>query len=340
MTDYTVPFMVYHQNIRSFNGKVDELLSLWTNEYPHILCLTEHHLWEQEISKLCCSPYILAAKYCRNKSKFGGVCICVHESLFTSIDLYRFCKEHDFEVCATKLCLKSNSYCIISIYRSPLGKLPYFTNILYLVLNKLYSISTNIILCGDININYLDKRNDRIQLDSSLATYSLYNTVNFPTRVGSKYFMAIDGIFIDKYKLNNYSVITVVNGLSNHDAQLLLLNNIKIKYSNPRCCAICQINKVNMDNFKPNLSYELWEEIFLDEEVDKLFNNFLNTYLRIFNISFPVKKLFNKYNDKAWLTTGTVKLVQGGIARDRIYFPNWAIFRIIQNCKKKKLEIN
>jgi hypothetical protein len=32
----------------------------------------------------------------------------------------------------------------------------------------------------------------------------------------------------------------------------------------------------------------------------------------------------------------TVKLVQGGIARDRIYFPNWAIFRIIQNCKKKK----
>jgi hypothetical protein len=36
----------------------------------------------------------------------------------------------------------------------------------------------------------------------------------------------------------------------------------------------------------------------------------------------------------------TVKLVQGGIARDQIYFPNWAIFRIIQNCKKKKLKIN
>jgi hypothetical protein len=34
----------------------------------------------------------------------------------------------------------------------------------------------------------------------------------------------------------------------------------------------------------------------------------------------------------------TVKLVQGGIARDRIYFPNWPIFRIIQNGKKKKIE--
>jgi hypothetical protein len=102
-----------------------------------------------------------------------------------------------------------------------------------LVLNKL----TNIIFCGDININYLDKGNDRIQLDSLLATYSLYeyNIVNFPTRVGRKSFTAIDGIFIDKYKLNSYSIIPVVNGLYDHGAQLLLLNNITIKDSNPRC---------------------------------------------------------------------------------------------------------
>jgi hypothetical protein len=229
-TDNMVPFMVYHQNIRSLSGKVDELLSPWTNEYPHILCLMEHHLWEQEISKLCCSPYRLAVKYCRNKSKFGGV----HESLsFTSIDLDRFCKEQDFEVCATKLCFKSNIYCTISIYGSRLGKLPYFINTSDLVLNKPHSISTNIILCGDININYLVKGNDRIQLDSLLATYSLYNTVNFPTRVGSKSCTATDSLFLDKYKVNGYPIIPIVNGLSDHDAQLLILNNIKITDTNP-----------------------------------------------------------------------------------------------------------
>jgi hypothetical protein len=73
---YKVLFMVYHQNITSIRGKFDELLSLWSNEYPHILCFSEHHLREQEICKLYSSPYILAAKYCRNKSKFAGVCIC------------------------------------------------------------------------------------------------------------------------------------------------------------------------------------------------------------------------------------------------------------------------
>jgi hypothetical protein len=35
-----------------------------------------------------------------------------------------------------------------------------------------------------------------------------------------------------------------------------------------------------------------------------IFNNFLNTYLRIFNASFPVKELMAKSNTKPWLTIG------------------------------------
>jgi hypothetical protein len=63
VTDYNVPFMIYHQNIRSVNGKIDELLKYGSNAYPHVLCLKEHHLHKQEISKLYSSPYTLAAKY-------------------------------------------------------------------------------------------------------------------------------------------------------------------------------------------------------------------------------------------------------------------------------------
>jgi hypothetical protein len=54
--------------------------------------------------------------------------------------------------------------------------------------------------------------------------------------------MAIEGIFIDKYKFNNYSIIPVVNGLSDHDAQLLLLNNLNIQNSN-FCCYIKTADK-------------------------------------------------------------------------------------------------
>jgi hypothetical protein len=57
-------------------------------------------------------------------------------------------------------------------------------------------------------------------------------------------------------------------------------------------------------DFKLNLSYESWDNIFLDDDVNVIFNNFLNTYLRIYNPSLPAEKFLVKSNTKPWLTTG------------------------------------
>jgi hypothetical protein len=176
----------------------------------------------------------------------------------------------------------SRSYCIISVYRSPSGKIPYFISASDAVLNKLHTNSLNLILCGDMNINYLGSSNNKTLLDSPLASYSLYNMADFPTRIDNKSSKAIDGIFIDKYKFNNNSIFPIVNGLSDHDAQLLLLNNTEIQNSISCCYTKRQIKSANIENFKFNLSFETCEEIFIDDDVDKIFNSFLNTYLRVF----------------------------------------------------------
>jgi hypothetical protein len=42
-------FIIYHQNIRGINNKIDELLLSFT-ELPHVICLSEHHLKEFEIT--------------------------------------------------------------------------------------------------------------------------------------------------------------------------------------------------------------------------------------------------------------------------------------------------
>jgi hypothetical protein len=39
------------------------------------------------------------------------------------------------------------------------------------------------------------------------------------------------------------------------------------------------------------LSYETWDAVFSDVDIDTKFNSFLNTYLRIFYSSFPLKQL-------------------------------------------------
>jgi hypothetical protein len=63
-------------------------------------------------------------------------------------------------------------------------------------------------------------------------------------------------------------------------------------------------NKFTIPEFKLNLSYEFWEEIFTYDNVDSVFNSFLNTYLRIFYHSFPLKKVYHRQYSKPWITTG------------------------------------
>jgi hypothetical protein len=68
--------------------------------------------------------------------------------------LNKFSKYKDLEVCATELHQQSYKICIVAIYTSPLGDFHYFLNTLEEILNSLFNTYNDIILCGDININY------------------------------------------------------------------------------------------------------------------------------------------------------------------------------------------
>jgi hypothetical protein len=67
------------------------------------------------------------------------------------------------------------------------------------------------------------------RLDALLRTYNLISTVNFPSKVQGNSATAIDNIFIDITRLDNYSMRPIINGLSNHDAKSIILNTIKMR---------------------------------------------------------------------------------------------------------------
>ena len=64
----------------------------------------------------------------------------------------------------------------------------------------------------------------RQQLASVLAICNLIGTVHFPARIISGSILATDNIFIDK--TSNYTGSPFINGVSNHNAQVINLNNI------------------------------------------------------------------------------------------------------------------
>jgi exonuclease III len=211
--------LFFIKNIRGLNSnKIDELsVSLPTNA-PHTICLTEHHLDTYEIDTIILTNYKLESKFCRSTFKNGGACIFTHKSIQSSnINLNEFCIEKDLEIFAIKLHLPSYEISITTIYRSPSGNFQYFIDNLEKVLNKIYLNTTEVIICGDININYLIDSTYKQTLNSLLASYGLCSTIQFPTRIQKNSHSTIDNIFINTFKYN-FSTFPIINGLSNHDA--------------------------------------------------------------------------------------------------------------------------
>jgi hypothetical protein len=57
----TVYFKIFHQNIRGLGKKARELLSHLHPDFPHALCLTEHHLKYLQLEKVHIENYKFTA---------------------------------------------------------------------------------------------------------------------------------------------------------------------------------------------------------------------------------------------------------------------------------------
>jgi len=69
------------QNIRGLGQKAVELLTHLLPDFPHVMCLTEHHLKYLQLEKFHIENYNLGAQYCRQQCEKGGIAIFVHNSL-------------------------------------------------------------------------------------------------------------------------------------------------------------------------------------------------------------------------------------------------------------------
>jgi hypothetical protein len=94
------------------------------------------------------------------------------------------------------------------------------------------------------------------------------------------------------------------NGLSDHDAQIMEILNFYHANPNKHHVFIRKMDNNTIPNFIILLSYENWNEVFLDEDVNLIFNNFMNIYLRIYNASFPIIKRNEQIKTSHWVMTG------------------------------------
>ena len=115
----------------------------------------------------------------------------------------------------------------------------------------------------------------------------------------------IDNIFIDKG--SSYSISPWINGLSDHDAQILRLEVHDKLISQPTFIYTRDFNEHNIASFLLGLTNEQWSDVFEERDTNKMFNNFLNVYMRCHQANFPIiKRCYSRHTKSPWISKGIV----------------------------------
>jgi hypothetical protein len=109
--------------------------------------------------------YTLAANYSHSSSKGGGSCIYVRNDLvFNIINATQYGIEKISEPCAIKIDCGEHDIIVICLYHSPSGDFYQFLQILDSMLMYLCKPKTELMLCGDISVNFLVDSNYKMEI--------------------------------------------------------------------------------------------------------------------------------------------------------------------------------
>jgi hypothetical protein len=138
---------VFHQNIRGFKHKMDELMCMLDscNLSPHIICLSEYYLIDHKHLMIKPNNYYLASRFSRQSYSGGVVCMYIKSYLESSmIDLSQYCIKKVIEVCAAQIHIGNHFIILLCIYRSS-GNFGEFAVRFDLVLKYLYRPKYNLL---------------------------------------------------------------------------------------------------------------------------------------------------------------------------------------------------
>jgi hypothetical protein len=100
---------------------------------------------------------------------------------------------------------------------------------------------------------------------------------------------AIDNILMDYSRLESSYTSSLINGLSERDAQFLTINEIWAPTNKiPKQQWTRLINSDILATFQALLEREMWESVYQKQGANCTFNSFLSTFLNIIEASFPV----------------------------------------------------
>nr|CAH7753143.1 unnamed protein product [Callosobruchus chinensis] len=210
-----------------------------------------------------------------------------------------------------KLCIGSFVIVIGVIYRPPARNLNNAVDILDESLSYLATSYDNVMILGDLNVNFLEHKN---RMSYCIESYNMKQLIEEPTRITDQTSSLLDPIFFSNQELNCGAGTINADHISDHRA---VYCNIRVKY--PKCpqkvVTFRDFSKFDKDAFNIDLFNVNWLDIvyingieekitFLTEKITALFDYHApHKTVRVTKprapwINSKVKKAFQK-RDKA-----------------------------------------
>lgn len=270
-----------------------------------VLCLTEHNMIKDDNNILYLSNYSHANAFCRQNRR-GGACILVHNKHeYKTISQVESCSVAGIiECCAVELII--HKLIIICVYRPPrnsVENLELFFDKLNSLLHTVCYSKKKVIICGDFNINILNKNRDTNNFIEILNSFNLKIAINEPTRLKS-------GTCIDNVIHNVKGSKCTIHefALSDHTAQIL---SCPVKES----CSLSHwytkrrdYSTENIDKFRECLKSLSFNEIYDTDDPNTAFDIFYDLFLLFYNLCFPTNVIRRTVRKKPkWITNGIKK---------------------------------
>ena len=274
--DYEIRFL--HHNVQSLSNKLLDIAIMLATEHSkiNILCFTEHWLSEVQMKVLNIDGFRLASNFSRSHSTSGGSFIFTRNTIETKDVNYLkdLGQEKFFEISATEL--STSNTILACIYRSPDSDFYTFLHILELLITKVSSKGKRLVLCGDLNVIFLQQNSKLEDHQNFLVMNNLRNLVKSPTRISNRSESLIDIMIINNTENETFSVNQNL-AYSDHLAQLLYIKT-KNPIENPITRYKRLFTEKNIEEFQYSLHKENWNELTTLGEPNNSFNIFMDTF--------------------------------------------------------------
>nr|CAI5869215.1 unnamed protein product [Callosobruchus analis] len=169
---------IYHANVQGVKNKHDQIELLCDKYDIDILAVSEHYVTNGNIKLVKIAQYNVISYFRRNKFKHGGVAIYSKSELNCErIHLDILSVEGHIEL------LNHKKLGIVAVYRPPSGDVGIFSEIQFQALTVVFSITSQVVLCGDLNIDINKHCMNTKLLKDLLESFNLDVTTIEPTWV-------------------------------------------------------------------------------------------------------------------------------------------------------------